>query len=132
MFLIISIGLKKRFYQMNKNLKRQKKRKIVFVVIISLVLLLFALIYVFKRTGNTIFDFFRIDKTYLFFNTTAKKKKSTKSVSFSLNRSLSQSRDDLTSVHTINSVTGLVVNTINTISVVIVNSQTGQKVYKSR
>jgi hypothetical protein len=60
------------------------------------------------------------------------KKKFKKSVSFSLNRSLSQSRDDLTSVHTINSVTGLEVNTINTISVVTVNSQTGQKVYKTR
>ena len=31
---------------------------IVFVVIISLALLLFALIYVFERTGNTIFDYF--------------------------------------------------------------------------
>jgi flagellar basal body-associated protein FliL len=102
---------------------------IVFVVIILLSLLLFALIYVFKRIGNRIFYFFRI---YLFFNTTATKKKSTKSVSFSLNRSMSQSRDDLTSVHTINSVTGLEANTINIISVVIINSQTGQKVGKSR
>jgi hypothetical protein len=76
--------------------------------------------------------FFRINKKYLFFNTTAMKKKSTKSVSFSLNRSMSQSRDDLMSVHTINSVTGLEVNTINTISVVTVNLQTGQKVSKYR
>ncbi len=45
------------------------------------------------------------------------KKKSTKGVSFSLNRTMNQSRDD----HIINSVTGLEANTINTISVVTIN-----------